>query len=275
MVTIVRRLIASLAFAAATAQAAPLSPDPTGYWYKPNESGWGAAVAQQGEVLFVMLFVYDEQRRPMWLVASNVRDTGNGVFSGTLHRTSGPPFNGAFDPTTVGSQAVGTLTLQYTVNFGGQAALRIDYTVDGVAVSKGVTRLTWGSNVTRLPGTYTGGINYFTSSTTLPEGCGPAPDFFPAGGQMTINLSAPNQVSIFRGEGIDLLNLIEGAYEQSGQFGLITGSLSRGIVVAPVKIADAQVTNLLATSDGFSGHVRVIVGNCVYEGAIGGIRRSP
>ncbi|HWH40181.1 MAG TPA: hypothetical protein VNU21_10105 [Usitatibacter sp.] len=38
----------------------------TGYWYNPSESGWGAAIAQQGEVLFVTLFVYDEQKRPAY-----------------------------------------------------------------------------------------------------------------------------------------------------------------------------------------------------------------
>ena len=49
--------------AAAAAHAAQLPPDVTGYWYNPSESGWGAAIAQQGEVLFATLFVCGEQKR--------------------------------------------------------------------------------------------------------------------------------------------------------------------------------------------------------------------
>ena len=273
MVPFLRRLLALFAFACAAVQAAPMSPDPTGNWYNPNESGWGATIAQQGEVLFVLLFVYDEQGKPAWFVASNVRDTGGGVFSGSLYRTSGPWFGTTFDPATVQNQAVGTLTAQYAVNFGGQASLRLTYTVNGVAVTKGVTRLTWDRNAERLPGAYFGGINYALAASTQPAGCGSPPDVFPPGGEIRINMSAPDSIFIIRGTGIDTVQIIGGTYAQSGQFGVITGSLFSGIVVNPLKIADAQVTNLVISDDGFLGHVRVVAGNCSYEGSIAATRR--
>ena len=50
-------------------------PDPTGLWYIPEESGQGAAIVQQNDTVFVVLFVYDDQRRPAWFVASSVRDS--------------------------------------------------------------------------------------------------------------------------------------------------------------------------------------------------------
>lgn len=273
MIQFLRRLIAVFVFASAAAQAAPLSPDPTGYWFNPNESGWGATVAQQGEVLFVLLFVYDEQGKPEWFVASNVRDTGGGVFSGPLYRTTGPWFGAAFDPMTVVNQAVGTLTVRYAVNFGGQASLRLDYTVNGVAVTKGVTRLTWDRNAERLPAAYFGGITFSQAAASQPVGCGPAPDFFPPGGEIRINMSAPDSVFIIRSEGIDTVHVIGGTYAQSGQFGVITGFLFSGNVVNPLKIADAQVTNLVVSDDGLLGHLRLVSGNCTYEGSIAAIRR--
>ena len=273
MFPFIRRLVAVFAIATSAAQAAPLSPDPTGHWYNPNESGWGATIAQQNDVLFVMLFVYDEQGKPAWFVASNVRDAGGGVFSGPLYRTSGPWFGMAFDPMAVQSQAVGTLSVQYAVNFGGQASLRLSYTVNGVAVTKGVTRLTWDRNAERLPGAYFGGVNFNLSATTLPAGCSSPPDIFPPGSEFHINMSAPDSIFIIRGTGIDTVQLIGGTYAQSGQFGVITGGLFSGIVVNPLKIADAQVTNLVINDDGFLGHVRLVAGNCSYEGSIAATRR--
>lgn len=273
MVRFLRRAAAAFALACASAHAAPLSPDVTGFWYLPHESGWGAAIAQQDDVLFVALFVYDPQGRPEWFVASDVTDTGNGVFSGTLYRTSGPWFGGVFDPAHVGLDAVGTLRLRYAVNFGGQASLRLEYTVDGVTVGKAVVRQTWGSNATRLPGAYFGGT--VLAPPYLPQGCAPAPTFFRPGGAIRINLAAPDTIAIIGDEALDTRSVIGGTYLQSGQFGVITGSLYAGPIVSPPALGDAQVTNLVITDDGFSGHLRVTMGNCVYEGAIGGIRRPP
>ena len=273
MIQLLRRLIAVFALASAAAHAAPMSPDPTGYWYNPNESGWGATIAQQNDVLFVILFVYDEQRKPEWFVASNVRDNGGGVFSGTLYRTSGPSLGTTFDPAAVDFRAVGTVTLQYAVNFAGQASIRLGYTVDGIAVTKGATRLTWESNAQRLPGAYFGGITLALVPLPQPAGCGPPPDVFPPGGEIRINMAAPDSIFIIRSFGIDTVNLIGGTYAQSGQFGVITGGLYSGIVVNPVKIGDAQVSNVVVNDDGFLGHLRVTVGNCVYEGSIAATRR--
>ena len=272
MFRVFTRFLAALALAS-TVHAAPLSPDVTGFWYKSTEPGWGAAIAQQDDVLFVALFIYDEQGRPEWLVASDVRDSGNGVFTGALYRTSGPPFDSVFDPRVVAIQAVGTLTIRYAVNFGGQASLRLDYTVDGVAVSKGVVRQTWESNATRLPGAYFGGMRLSLAPLPQATGCPAAPARLAPGGSLRINMAAPSTIAIIGDEGLDTRSTIAGEYLQSGQFGVITGGLFAGPVVAPLRVGDAQVTNLVITDDGFTGHVRLVSANCVYEGAIGAIRR--
>jgi hypothetical protein len=271
MTRFLQRLIAAFLFTSAAAQAA-LAPDPTGYWYIPGESGWGMAIAQQGDVLFVTLLVYDEQKRSSWLVASDVRDSGGGVFSGSLYRTSGPWFGAAFDPAAVQVQPVGTLSVQST----GQASLRLIYSVNGVEVTKGFSRMTWASNVTRFIGAYVGGMNVALAFLPQANGCPSPPTFFPPGTAFHINVSAPDTLAILFGEGIDVITVIGGPYQQSGQFGTIAAaSIFRGNVGGPIHIADAQIASLVVSDDGFSGHITVTMGNCVYEGSLGGIRSAP
>lgn len=274
MTFLLRRFVAAFLFAAAAVHAASMSPDPTGYWFNPNESGWGAAIAQQNDVLFVTLLVYDEQKRPVWFVAPAARDAGNGAFSGALYRTSGSPFGAAFDPAAVDAQPVGTLSLRYAVVAAGQASMRIDYSVNGVAVTKTTVRMTWESDFTRLVGSYVGGMTLALSPVPQSNGClQNVPAFFPGGSSFRITASAPSTIAIIGGEGIDLVTLLGGAYQQSGRFGTITGGVFRGNIVSPLRLGDMLVSNLVVTEDGFVGHIVFYEDACVYEGTIGGIRR--
>ena len=73
---ILRILGTVVSLAIGTVQAAPMTPDPTGMWYDPANPGWGLSVTEQGETLFVALFIYDANHKPAWYVASNVVDSG-------------------------------------------------------------------------------------------------------------------------------------------------------------------------------------------------------
>ena len=122
-----------------------------GNWWSAGagESGWGVYFTHQGDNLFASWFTYDSDGTPLWLSATASR-TGNGIFSGTVYRTTGPAFNSVpFDPQAVGRTPVGSLTLTFA---NGNSA-RFDYTVtigNGATVtqSKLLTRL-----VFRTPGT--------------------------------------------------------------------------------------------------------------------------
>jgi murein DD-endopeptidase MepM/ murein hydrolase activator NlpD len=107
-------------------------------WWNPSESGWGINVAHQGDVLFATWFTYGADGRGQWLVASEMRRQGAaGEYGGALYRTTGTPLgqiNGAAAASTYSQ--VGSITLAFT---DGQNA-RMDYTVDGVAQSKPITR---------------------------------------------------------------------------------------------------------------------------------------
>lgn len=109
------------------------------WWAAPAgaESGWGLNIAHQGDVLFVTWFTYGSDGEGTWLVGSRFDKTGNGTYTGVLHRTSGPPLGAArFDPAHVRSVAAGSGTLAFSDAERGT----FSYTVDGVTQSKAITR---------------------------------------------------------------------------------------------------------------------------------------
>src|SRR4051794_21695719 len=112
-------------------------------WWDPSESGWGASVLQQRDVLFIDLFVYGTDGRPTWFTAAAYLQPSPGagrvLFIGDLYLTNGPYFGGAFNPAAVSNRRVGTLT--FDASSTDNAALA--YTVDNVVVTKNVTRQLW------------------------------------------------------------------------------------------------------------------------------------
>jgi hypothetical protein len=113
-------------------------------WWRTGgtESGWGVNITHQGDVLFMTWFTYGADGKGLWLVASDVGKTANGVYSGTLYRTTGPAFNGAsFDPNSVSRVAVGSVTFQFTDASNGL----FTYTVNGVTQTKPISRLVYAS----------------------------------------------------------------------------------------------------------------------------------
>ncbi|HYC37571.1 MAG TPA: hypothetical protein VEC19_14185 [Usitatibacter sp.] len=118
----------------------PPNPDYTDLWWNPTESGWGIGVTHQGNVMFLTWFVYDQEGKPIWYVASNceVIPAGNGC-RGTLYRTSGPPGPAAsdtFDSSRVRANAVGTIEATFSDTNHGV----ILYTVEGVTASRQIIR---------------------------------------------------------------------------------------------------------------------------------------
>ena len=104
-------------------------------WWNPSESGWGMGIAQQANVMFVTWYVYDDSGKPMWYVASNCAVNGNGC-SGTLYRTSGPPFGPTFNTSAVQVSTAGTVTLTFSDPNNGM----LSFTVDGKSGTKAITR---------------------------------------------------------------------------------------------------------------------------------------
>ena len=106
------------------------------WWNSPggSESGWGINVNHQGNLIFATLFDYDSAG-PMWLVMSGGAKQADGSFMGPLYRTTGPAFNaspwGAFNSAQVGSMRL---------SFSSASSGTLTYDVNGVTVSKSITR---------------------------------------------------------------------------------------------------------------------------------------
>lgn len=109
------------------------------WWASPagSESGWGLNVTHQGDTLFVTWFTYGPDGKGLWLVGSNIARTSNGVYSGTLYRTVGPPFDQQpWNASMVSLTPAGTATLTFADAGDGTFA----YTVNGVSQAKTITR---------------------------------------------------------------------------------------------------------------------------------------
>lgn len=113
---------------------APTSPGAlSGLWWNPNESGWGINFTQRRNILFAAWFTYDETGNPKWYVASSCAmpagTTGtSGTCTGSIFEVAGPVFFGVpFDPTRVGVNSVGNLSVTFT----DQNTASMTYTVKG------------------------------------------------------------------------------------------------------------------------------------------------
>jgi hypothetical protein len=119
---------------------APLSTSSPNYtdlwWNSPanSEPGWGLNLNHQGSTIFATLFDYDAAG-PMWLVMSSGVKQADGTFVGALHRTTGPAFN-ASPWSAITTTQVGTMRLAFSSTTAGT----VSYDVNGVTVSKSITR---------------------------------------------------------------------------------------------------------------------------------------
>ena len=112
----------------------------TDLWWNAAEPGWGLNVNHQANAIFATLFTYDSAGAPMWLVMSAGARQNDGSYQGSLYRTSGPAFNavpfGSVTLSTVGSMRI---------TFTGDNSATLTYTVNGVEVTKSITRQVFGS----------------------------------------------------------------------------------------------------------------------------------
>jgi len=128
----------------------------TDMWWVPGgaESGWGInftqQLTQQGDIIFATWFTFDLTGAALPMSAQ-LNKVGPNVYSGTLIRTSGPPFNAVpFNPDAVIRTPVGMATVTFTN--GNRATLAFTVTLNGptssVTQSKQIER-----QVFRAPGT--------------------------------------------------------------------------------------------------------------------------
>ena len=247
---------------ALSARAVTFTTDYSDLWWNPSENGWGVNVIHQKDVLFLTFFVYGPNNAPIWYSASDVEYVGNtnGVtlFNGTLYQTSGPFFGTVpYDPTTVAYRPVGRVSFAAT----SATTATLNYSVDGVAVQKGVTRATW--RINDLSGSYIGAAvgTYSNCASSASNGYAEEP------ANITFAL-ASNGVAIMTTAGATTCNY-SGPYTQSGRMGLWSGTVSCSNGASGTFSAFEMEGNLSSLSMRATSHTQ----KCDWSGRVGGVRR--
>ena len=107
-------------------------------WWNPAESGWGVTITHQADTMFAALFTYDRTGSDLWLVMTQGTKQVDGSWRGDLYRTRGPAFNAQpFTPLAPGDV---TKVGEARFVFSDGATGTLDFSVDGKAVTKAISR---------------------------------------------------------------------------------------------------------------------------------------
>jgi hypothetical protein len=266
----VKKLVAAFATAhAVSASANTVTTDFTDLWWIPTESGWGANVIQQQDVLFVTLFVYGADDQPTWYVGSDVRYQGlvNGqyTFTGSLFRTTGPYFGAAtFNPNNVTNRQVGSITFRTSTS----TTATLTYTVDGTSVTKNVQRQTWRNQ--SFAGAYRGAVVGTYSGCSAGNGPYESPAI------ITVTQSGTSiQIQEQGGSGASAYTCTyTGTYTPSGNSGSASGSATCTDGFQQTWTASEMKVGLDFFAAALGSRLTGGSGTCVFEGRIGGVRRN-
>ncbi len=119
--------------------------DSTDLYYQADASGWGFSLAQNGDSVFGVIYHYDVDRKPLFLVFNE--KINRGVATGNLLRTRSNGSNfltqnwRASDIPT--PTVVGSATATFTIGGG----LTLDFTINGFNQKRTMTRLPFGSGL--------------------------------------------------------------------------------------------------------------------------------
>lgn len=127
-------------------------------WWNANESGWGLNITQQGDIIFATWYVQAQDGSPTWVAAIGRKGNGE-VFSGPVTTTRGPWYGGPWNPSVVAVNTVGNATFTFT----DKKTLNLQYTANSGAVSKTLTRFTYGAQ--RIAG------DFYGTDLGQPSGC--------------------------------------------------------------------------------------------------------
>jgi hypothetical protein len=255
--------------------ASTLHPDYSDLWWNAAESGWGAQVSLQGDVIFLTLFVHGADGTARFFVASDMRVAntlvaGETLFTGTLYRTTGAHFAGPFNARPFEARPVGSATLRFTSPTAGT----LSYDVDGASVSKAITRQTWRDP--SLAGKYHGGL--FAAAANCTSGAGAPAISYPGSFTVTREGAAVVIASNFSpGFASGGICRYDGSWSQEGRLGAINGTYRcEFLEEGPTPVSGTfQISAIEFGENGWSGRYTGREGAaCVHTGRFGGIRRG-
>jgi hypothetical protein len=204
------------------------------WWGGPALSGQGVNVGQQGNLVFVSWFAYDEQGDGMWVVFSGPLDAAGETVAGTFYRTIGPALGTPFDPGKVVATPVGTGSLA----FADMHRATFAWNVAGKSGTVPLVRQTYGAS--RFAGDFDGvmagnlhcpGDVYYPDPTDTP---------LREKGALSIAVAGDQAIGSVQYE--TFACGISGTFGQSGQMVHITGTTS---CPSPVGMATLDLTLLV------------------------------
>lgn len=210
-------LIAAISFCAPSF-ANTFTADLSDLWYDEKESGWGVNITQQREVIFMTFFIYGADGRASWYTGQTTQTGQNSqgalIFSGTMFEFKGPYFANFFNPAAVVGRSVGTVTFTAFLDLA-----TLSYTIDGVSVTKVVTRQTFRHN--DISGQYLGGMKQVQSGCQVPYVNG---DFNTATEFSVAHVGTNLSMTIRQPDGT--VCTYSGSYTQNGRLGRAQGNYS-------------------------------------------------
>jgi hypothetical protein len=237
------------------------------WWAGQSEDGWGINFIQQSEVIFATMFVYGPDNSPRWYVASNLSPTSSGAttFGGTLYRTTGPYFGttwtGAATPTPVGNMQVA---------FNSASTGTLTYSVDGVSVTKQITRQTWRNN--NVAGNYIGGITAVGSNCGSGVTNGPILIFGNLGVAQN-GTALTMQIQFFSNTGVSSVCNMSGNLVAQGKLGTLSGgNWSCTFGTTPGNQGTFTLTAVDVSNNSFGANFTGSDQFCTYSGRFGGLR---
>jgi hypothetical protein len=251
-------LVLCLALCAAARAATPFSVDASDLWYNASESGWGVNIAQQADIAFLTLYVYGDDNKPTWFVASamqGVKDGTTVTYTGDLFATTGPAYSAArFDPAQVTTTKVGTAI--FSVADGTDGTL--NYSVNGRSVVKKVVRQTWREN--NATGAYIGYVGG-TCATTI-SGAEESMTFIVTQAIPAFRLATTGTSGVSCG--------YTGVYSQQGRLGTAQGTFT----CTNNRSGNFTLDAIEASPDGMLARLTTQVGTCTFTTRLAGIRRN-
>ncbi len=246
------------------AGAVTVTTDYTDMWWIPAESGWGANVIQQGDIIFVTLFVYDTNNQPTWYIGPSTQYSGvvsgKDHFTGQFFRVTGPYFGTTFDPKGVGVTQVGNVSFDAT----NATTATLTYNVGGVNVTKQVQRQTWRTD--SLAGQYRGatiGSYIGCSGATTPSAIDNPITLTVTQVASSITMSEMGTQS-----GTPYGCSYSGTLTQNGKMGTIVGTE----LCAGNPTQDFTATNVQVDQNGISMTLTTDFSTCHFSGRMGGMR---
>lgn len=122
-----------------------------GLWYKPGEDGWGMSITQHGSMIFVAVYTYDQSGQPTWYVMSSCPVGGTNCTGELYEVTGGTLPTAPWSGSDLKVNPVGTGTLTFT----GVDSGTFDFTINGVAGSKTISRQSFAAGTTTPAISYT------------------------------------------------------------------------------------------------------------------------